>query len=77
MAEPVLDNCGNCKYWDTRDKNLEADERRDGLGVCRIQSYADEFENDLAYVSGDDEDSGLVVLVTDEQFFCNLYKVGK
>lgn len=75
MAKPTADNCGNCRYWDTDDENLDADERRAELGVCRIQSYADEFENDLAYVAG--EDSGFIVLVTDAEFFCNLYKVAK
>ena len=76
MAAPKPDNCGNCRYWDTDDENLDADERRAELGVCRIQTYAGEFDNDLAYISTDGEEE-FPVLVTDAEFFCNLYKVRK
>lgn len=77
MAEPVLDNCGNCRYWDTADENLDDDQRRDGDGVCRIQTYPDEFDNEVAYISTTDDESDFAILVTAEEFFCNLYKVRK
>lgn len=69
----AVDECSNCRYWDPRDRNLGPAAKKDGLGVCRIQSYPDEFPaNDAAFVDDD-----AAVLVTAPQFFCNLYKVGR
>lgn len=77
MAEQAtLDNCGNCRYWDRKDGSLDAEELSSGLGVCRIQSYPEDFDNHLGYVSIDEESAvEAAVLVTDPEFFCNLYKV--
>lgn len=77
MADATLDNCGNCRYWDRNDKNLLAEQRRDGLGVCRIMSYPDDFKNLVAFVEPVDPPRAEAVVLTATEFFCNLYKVGK
>lgn len=73
-----IDNCGNCRYYDPTDDNLTGKQRRDGMGVCRIMSYPEEFDNIFAYVTN--RDAVVIVLGEpreDEPFHCTLYKVGK
>lgn len=76
MPKASIDHCGNCRFWDQDDEELTPQQVRDGLGVCRIMSYPEEFANGFAFVSNSDA----VVIVAgdppeDEPFHCTLYKV--
>jgi hypothetical protein len=74
-AKASIDNCGNCRYWDTRDENLSEEDRADEHGVCRIMSYPEEFGNGFAFLEPVDPHDANAVVITAEEFFCNLYKV--
>lgn len=75
-----LDSCGNCRFWDTSDENLSEEDRAEDRGVCRIMSYPDELDNGFAFVEVQTDEDGdpdhtTGIVITAEEFFCNLYKV--
>jgi hypothetical protein len=80
-----IDQCSNCTYWE-RITGRATDYSR---GVCRIISYPSAFKNDFAFITeigqsqpayararGPQAQDVNGAVVTSDNFFCTLYKVG-